>query len=418
MSKRFNPWEMALSQLRHVADILELDEGMYQTLAHPKRELHVSLPIRMDNGEVKVFKGYVVEHNDARGPPKGGIRYSPDVTADEVRALAMWMTWKTAVVNIPFGGAKGGVAVDPSKLSQGEVERLTRRYTYAILPLLGPYNYIPATDVNTRPQHMAWIMDTYSQIVGRLEPAVVTSKPVELGGSLGREKATGMGVAIVAGEAARVLNMPISKATVAVQGYGNVGSWAAIYMKKLYGSKIVGVGDISGALYNPDGIDPHKLLEHTKRTGGVIAGFPEAKKITNDELLTLDVDILIPAAIEGVLTGKNANDVKAKIIVEGANGPTTPEADKIFWEKGIFVVPDILANAGGVVVSYFEWVQGLQRFWWTEEEVDARLRDIMVRAFNEVYRVHKEKNVDMRTAAMMLAVSRVADAIRKRGIWP
>lgn len=417
MSERLNPWKMALNQLRHVVDILGLDEGMYQILAHPKRELHVSLPVRMDNGEIRVFQGYRVEHNDARGPFKGGIRYHPNVTIDEVRALAMWMTWKTAVVNIPFGGGKGGIAVNPKELSQGELERLTRRYAYAISPLIGPYTDIPAPDVYTGPQHMAWIMDTYSQIVGRMEPAIITGKPVELGGSLGRDRATARGTVITAAEATRVLNIPIGQATVAIQGYGNAGSWSAILMKELYGSKIVAVSDSKGGIYNSDGLDPYKVLEHKKNTGSVI-GFPGAKEITNDELLTLDVDILIPAALEGVLTEKNADQVKAKIIAEAANGPTTPEADKVFFEKGILVVPDILANAGGVTVSYFEWVQSLQRFWWTEEEVNARLKDIMVRAFNDVYRIHKERNVDMRTAAMMLAVSRVVDAINRRGLWP
>lgn len=417
MPQKLNPWNIALSQLRHVADILELDEGIYQILAHPKRELHVSLPVRMDNGEIRVFQGYRVEHNDARGPFKGGIRYHPDVTIDEVRALAMWMTWKTAVVNIPFGGSKGGIAVNPKELSQGELERLTRRYAYAISPLIGPYTDIPAPDVYTGPQHMAWIMDTYSQIVGRMEPAVVTGKPVELGGSLGRDSATARGTVITAAEAARVLNISIGQATVAIQGYGNAGSWSAILMKELYGSKIVAVSDSKGGIFNPDGLNPYKVLEHKKKTGSVV-GFPGAKEITNEELLTLKVDILIPAALEGVLTGKNADQVKAKIIAEAANGPTTPEADKVFFEKGILVVPDILANAGGVTVSYFEWVQSLQRFWWAEEEVNSRLKDIMVKAFNDVYKVHKERNVDMRTAAMILAVNRVVDAINKRGLWP
>ncbi len=371
----------------------------------------------MDDGSIKVFQGYRVQHNNARGPFKGGIRYHPNVTIDEVRALAMWMSWKTAVVDLPYGGAKGGIAVNPKELSEGEIERLTRRYTVAIAPIIGPYIDIPAPDVYTGPQHMAWILDTYSQLVGRFEPAIVTGKPVELGGSLGRKQATGRGTAIAAVEAAKALNIPIKNATVAVQGYGNVGFYAAAVINELYGAKVVAVSDSKGGIYNSDGLNPQKVLEHKKKTGSVV-GFPGAREITNEELLTLNVDILIPAALEGVITEKNANEVKAKVVAEGANGPTTPEADKILFEKGILVVPDILANAGGVTVSYFEWVQNLMRVQWTEEEVNMKLHDKIVKAFNEVYKIHKEKNVDMRTAAMMLAVQRVADAVKKRGLWP
>ncbi len=417
MSYNLNPWEMALKQLRQTADLLELEEDLYEFLAIPERELHVSIPVKMDDGSIKVFQGYRVQHNNARGPFKGGIRYHPNVTIDEVRALAMWMTWKTAVVDLPFGGAKGGIAVNPKELSEGEIERLTRRYTFAIAPIIGPYVDIPAPDVYTGPQHMAWILDTYSQLVGRFEPAIVTGKPVELGGSLGRKQATGRGTAIAAVEAAKALNIPIKNATVAVQGYGNVGFYAAAVINELYGAKVVAVSDSRGGIYNPDGLNPQKVLEHKRKTGSVV-GFPGAREITNEELLTLNVDILIPAALEGVITEKNANEVKAKVVAEGANGPTTPEADKILFEKGILVVPDILANAGGVTVSYFEWVQNLMRVQWTEEEVNMKLHDKIVKAFNEVYKVHKEKNVDMRTAAMMLAVQRVADAVRKRGLWP
>ncbi|MFP3290690.1 MAG: Glu/Leu/Phe/Val dehydrogenase [Nitrososphaeria archaeon] len=408
---------MALQQLKKAADLLNLEEDLREVLSHPQREVQVSLPVRMDNGKVKVFTGYRVQHNNARGPYKGGIRYHPNVSLDEVRALAMWMTWKTAVLDLPLGGAKGGIICDPKTLSPGEVERLTRRYAYAISGIIGPYEDVPAPDVYTGPQHMAWIMDTYSVLKGHLEPGVITGKPIEIGGSLGRNDSTSRGVAIVVAEAAKNLNINVKGSTVAIQGFGNVGSNAAIIMAKEYGMKIVAVSDSKGGIYNKNGLNVDKVLAE-KEKSGTVTTYKDAEKITNDEVLTLDVDVLVPAALEQVITKDNAEKIKAKIIGEGANGPTTPEADEILYQKGTVVIPDILANSGGVTVSYFEWVQDLERLQWSLEQVNKMLEQKMVKAFNDVYEASKKYKTDMRTAALTVAVSRVSQAIKLRGIWP
>ncbi|OYT31511.1 MAG: glutamate dehydrogenase [Thermofilum sp. ex4484_79] len=416
MTQEINPYEMAVTQLVNVAKLIELDPNLLEVLKKPKRELIVYLPVRMDDGSIKVFTGYRVQHNDARGPFKGGIRYHPNVTLDEVRALAMWMTWKTAVMNLPYGGAKGGVACDPEKMSLSELERLTRRYTCAIREFIGPYIDIPAPDVNTNEQIMAWIVDTYSIMQRRNEPGVVTAKPIELQGSYGRTEATGFGVMVTARETIKKLNISKDKVTVAIQGFGNVGYWAA-YFAHQWGYKVVAVSDSKGGIYNPEGLDPSKVLEHKRKTRSVI-NYPNAKNISNKELLELDVTVLVPAAIEEVITEKNADNIKAKIVSEGANGPTTPEADKILYEKGTLVIPDIVANAGGVTTSYLEWVQNLTRYYWTRDEVLSKLETRMVSAFEDVYRLSKEREVDMRTAAYIIAISRVAKAIELRGFWP
>jgi len=416
MASKMNLYEMAVKQLENVARLIDLEPWILEILKKPKREIIVHLPVRMDNGEVKVFTGYRVHHNDARGPFKGGIRYHPNVNLNVVRALAMWMTWKTALMNLPYGGAKGGITCNPKEMSQGEIERLTRRYTYAIREFIGTYMDIPAPDVNTNPQIMAWIADTYSILSGRWEPGVVTAKPIEIGGSEGRTEATGLGVMITAREAVKKLGINQKDVTVAVQGYGNVGYYAA-YFAHQWGYKVVAVSDIKGGIYNPDGLNPEKVMEHVRKTGSVV-GYPGAKQITNEELLELDVTILVPAAIEGVITEKNAPNMEAKIISEGANSPATLEADKILFEKGVLTIPDILANAGGVTCSYFEWIQAITRDWWTKEEVFRRLEHKMVSTFEDVYKLHKERNVDMRTAAYMIAVPRVAKAMKIRGLWP
>jgi glutamate dehydrogenase/leucine dehydrogenase len=422
MAEKLNPWLNALKQLDKAAKAINLDPGYHQILAHPKRVLEVELPVKMDDGSIKVFVGWRVQHNDARGPCKGGIRYHPDTDVDEVKALAMWMTWKTAVVDIPYGGAKGGVRVDPTKLSKAELERLTRRYAYAIAPIIGVDIDIPAPDVYTNPQTMAWIMDTYSMIKGYPEPGVITGKPLEIGGSEGREEATARGLQYVTEEAVRVMKIDPKKAKVAVQGYGNAGYFSAKFMQEL-GMKVVAVSDTKGAIYNPDGLDSDKVLEYKQKTG-TVAGFPGSTLLdkdpvkANEKLLELDVDILIPAAVENVITDKNADNIKAKLIVEAANGPTTPEADDILHERGITVVPDILSNAGGVTVSYYEWVQARTREWWDIETVRKKLKARMAKSFNDVYNMHKELKVDMRTAALALAVKRVVRAMELRGIWP
>lgn len=416
MTDKRNPWEIALSQLDRVAGHIGLEEEIHERLRHPRRVLIVTFPVRMDDGRMRIFTGYRVHHSLDRGPAKGGIRYHPDVTLDEVKALAMWMTWKCAVVNIPFGGAKGAVVCNPKEMSRGELERLTRRYTTELMILLGPKKDIPAPDVYTDSQTMAWIMDTYSMNVGYSVPSVVTGKPLSIGGSRGREEATGRGVVLTILEAMKELGISKEGATVAVQGFGNVGGTAA---RLLYreGFKIVAVSDSQGGTYNPHGLDVDALSEH-KREAGTVVGFPGGEDITNEELITLKCDVLLPAALENQITEENADKVRAKIVAEGANGPTTPEADFILYDKGIFVIPDILANAGGVTVSYFEWVQGIQEFFWSEDEVNARLKDIMVRSFHEVYDVHKEKKVDMRLAAYILAVGRVVEAFHTRGLYP
>ena len=411
-----SPYEIAVAQFDKAAAYLPLKAGIREMLRYPKRELTVNFPVKMDDGSVKIFTGYRVHHSTTRGPSKGGIRYHPDVTLDEVRALAMWMTWKCAVVGIPYGGAKGGVVCNPKVMSRNELENLTRRYATEIAILMSPEGDIPAPDVNTNPQVMAWIMDTYSMHRGYSTPAVVTGKPVEIGGSLGRTEATGRGVMFTAREAMKYRNVPLEGATVAVQGYGNVGSIAA-YLMQDKGCKIIAASDSQGGIYNPKGFDARDVLRFKGENGSVV-GYPGADRITNEELLELPCDVLVPSALEKVITAENAPRIRAKIIAEGANGPTTPEADEILYDRGIFVVPDVLANAGGVTVSYFEWVQGLQFFFWSEKEINVQLREIMVRSFNDVVRIAEEKKVDMRVAAYILAIDRVAKATVIRGIYP
>jgi glutamate dehydrogenase (NAD(P)+) len=411
-----NPYEIAKRQFTIAADHLGLDTGIRKVLLAPKRELTVNFPVQMDDGSVEVFTGYRVQHNLARGPAKGGIRYHPQVSLDEIRALAMWMTWKCATVNIPYGGAKGGVIVDPKKLSAYELENLTRRYATEISLLIGPDTDIPAPDVNTNPQTMAWIMDTYSMHKGYSVSAVVTGKPLNIGGAEGRNEATGRGVQYVVREAAKVRNINLNGARVAVQGFGNAGSVAAKFLAE-DGAVIVAASDSQGGIYNPKGLDVRSLLAF-KGEHGTLVGFPNAQNVTNQELLELPCDIIIPAALENQINGDNARRIQARIIAEAANGPTNPEADRVLFDRGIFVLPDILANAGGVTVSYFEWVQDLQSFFWSEEETNSRLLQIMTHAFQDVYKVAEDKKLDMRTAAYILAVGRVAEAAKTRGIYP
>lgn len=416
MRSEFNPWQMALNQLDEVAKEINLDQGIHQILRHPKRCLTVSIPVRMDNGKIKVFSGFRVQHNVNRGPAKGGIRYHPDVTLDEIKALAMWMTWKCALVNIPYGGAKGGVVCDPKKLSLKELEGLTRRYVSEIISFIGPEKDIPAPDVNTNPQVMAWIMDTYSMDVGYPVPGVVTGKPISIGGSLGREAATARGVMFTLMNVAKKIKFDLFEKRIVIQGYGNVGGNLAHLLNE-QGYKIIAISDVEGGIYNPKGLDPIKVSLALKESGSVV-GFKDADKITNQELLTMNCDILIPAALENQISQENADKIKARLIAEAANGPITPQADRILEGKGIFVIPDILANAGGVTVSYFEWVQGLQAYFWTEREVNLKLRDIMQKAFDSVHRTSQERKVTMRKAAYILAVERVAEATRVRGLYP
>jgi glutamate dehydrogenase (NAD(P)+) len=415
---KINPIDVAMKQVDIAAARLKLDPGVCDKIKQTKRELIVHFPVKMDDGSIKMFTGYRVQHNMTRGPGKGGIRYHPDVDLDEVRALAMWMTWKAAVVNIPFGGAKGGVQCDPKGMSFCELEKMTRRFTWEIAMMIGPDQDIPAPDVYTNPQVMAWIMDTYSMLKGYTVHGVVTGKPLELGGSLGRFEATGKGVFITAHEAARHLNIPIEGARVVVQGCGNVGGIAAQYFDKA-GAKVIAISDSKGGTYNKKGLNISEVLNCKKKYSCLIT--PEAKgedEITNEELLELDCDILVPSALENKINHKNALKIKAKIIVEGANGPTTPEADEILYDHGIFMVPDILANAGGVTVSYFEWVQNLQELLWSEEEISERLTRILRRSFAEVLNISQREKVDMRTAALMLGIGRVAEAQKLRGIYP
>jgi glutamate dehydrogenase (NAD(P)+) len=407
---------VALEQLRIAAGKLNLDLGIHEMLKRPKRSLIVSITMKMDNGETGVFTGCRVQHNGARGPFKGGIRYHPNVSLDEVTALAMWMTWKCAVVDIPYGGAKGGVCCNPKDMSKGELERLTRRYTSLLLDFIGPYRDVPAPDVYTNAQTMAWIMDTYSQFKGYSVPECVTGKPISVGGSEGRAEATSRGVVLCARESAKKLGLKLKGATVAVQGYGNVG-WNAAKIAHSMGCKIVAVSDSRGAVYCSEGLDPHGIHEYKSRTGSVV-DYKGCENITNKELIETKCDILIPAALENQITKTNADKIKAKIVAEGANGPVTPEADKVLHEKGVFLVPDILANSGGVIVSYFEWVQNLTREHWTLDEVNGKLEDKIVGAFNDVYKVAKKEESDMRTAALMLGVGRVSEAIKTLGLWP
>jgi glutamate dehydrogenase (NAD(P)+) len=411
-----NVWEMAQHQLDAVARLIGLNDSIHGFLREPKRVLEVSLPVRMDSGDFQMFKGYRVQHNMSRGPSKGGIRFHPGVSLDEVKALAMWMTWKCALVNIPFGGAKGGVICDPKHLSMQELENLTRRFTSEISIIIGPEKDIPAPDVYTTPQIMAWIMDTYSMQRGYSVPGVVTGKPVSIGGSLGRDKATARGCLYVVDEAMQTLGISITGARVAIQGFGNAGMHAADLMSRR-GYRIVAVSDSRGGVANPKGLDVSGLIAHKTETGSVV-GFTGGERIDNRELLEYDCDVLVPAALEKVITARNAPRIRAQIIAEAANGPTLPEADRILFDRGIMVLPDILANAGGVTVSYFEWVQDLQENFWEEEEINERLKRKMTRAFRETHEEARRHNIDMRSGAYVVAVSRVAEATKLRGLYP
>ncbi|MBZ4654765.1 MAG: glutamate dehydrogenase [Peptococcaceae bacterium] len=419
MSEAYNPYQTMLNVLDEAAKKIGLKYNDYVTLRYPERELTVSIPVVMDDGRTEVFTGYRIQHSSSRGPCKGGIRFHPDVNLDEVKALAAWMTWKCALVNIPYGGAKGAVKCDPSKMSIDEIRKLTRRYTAMILPILGPEKDIPAPDVGTNAQIMAWIMDTYSMFKGYAVPEVVTGKPLEIGGSLGRTEATGRGVMFTVLNLIEKLRLAKENMTVAVQGFGNVGSTAAKLLKD-QGFKIVAISDVSCALYKKEGIDIDKAIDYARNNKNLLQGYAEEglSIITNSELLTLDVDILIPAALENQITEDIATEMGAKIIVEAANGPTTNKADKILEERNIILVPDILANAGGVVVSYFEWVQNEQSFMWDEDYINSNLEKVMKKTFEEVWQVHKEKNVTLRMAAYMVALERVAKAKKIRGIFP
>lgn len=407
----------AVKQIERAASVMNLDQNILRRLCTPKRSLIVSVPVRMDDGQIQVFEGYRVHHNMTLGPAKGGLRYHHDVSLSEVAGLAMLMSVKCSLMALPLGGAKGGIRVDPSKLSRGELQRLTRRYTSEIYSVIGPDKDIPAPDVGTNAQTMAWMMDTYSQQTGYAVPGVVTGKPIEVGGSLGRVEATGRGVVYCLIEAARVLGKDLNEnMRIAVQGYGNVGSAAAKKIQKI-GCKVVAVSDVSGGIYNPNGLDLDAVNKHVAETK-YLKGFKDADAITNEELISIDCDVLIPAALEGQINASNASSIKAKIIAEGANGPTTIEADQILHDKGVYLIPDILANAGGVTVSYFEWVQGLQQLFWSEKEVNNKLWDIMSNAFERVNTISKEKKIDMRTAAMVAGIERLSKAMLSRGFFP
>ena len=416
VAAEINPWAVAQQQFDLAAEKLNLDEGMRRVLREPRRELTVHFPVKMDDGSVKVFTGYRVQHNLGRGPAKGGIRYHQDVSLDEVKALAMWMTWKCAVVGIPYGGGKGGVIVDPKKLSQKELEALSRRFFTEIEILIGPEKDIPAPDVNTNAQVMAWFMDTYSMHAGYTVPGVVTGKPISLGGSEGRNEATARGTVFCIVEASRHLGIELDKARVAIQGFGNAGSIAAQLMEA-EGATIVAVSDSTGGIHDPNGLDIKRVIQW-KQEHGTVQGFRGATDVSNAEVLEVDCDILIPAALEGQVTARNADNIKARLIAEAANGPTTPEADEILWKAGKFMIPDILCNAGGVTVSYFEWVQDLNRDHWSEAVVNEKLRGIMVKAFQETLAIARREQINMRTAAYLLAVQRVADATQMRGLYP
>lgn len=409
-------WATALSQLDEAAAFTGLDPDLHEVFRTPKRILTVSIPVRMDDGHVEVFTGFRVHHSLARGPAKGGIRYHPEVNVDEVKALAMWMTWKCAVVGIPYGGAKGGVQVEPKRLSDGELERLTRRYASEILPFIGPERDIPAPDVNTDERIMAWIMDTYSMNQGYSVAGVVTGKPVSIGGSQGRSGATSRGVVVTTMCALRQRGLVPDGLRVVIQGFGKVGGFAA-HLFHDAGFNVIGVADHKGGVYNPRGLNPTALARY-KHEADTVTGLPGADAVTNEELLELDCDVLVPAAIEDQITERNAGEIRARIIVEGANGPTVPEADQILAERGVLVVPDILANAGGVTVSYFEWVQDIQAYFWSEDEVNARMRDVMERAYDDVRGLAEERNVRLRLAALAIGIGRVAEAHRARGLFP
>jgi len=415
LEQEINPWEAQAARFDFAARKLNLEDGLWKLLRRPSREIIVHFPVILDDGSTEVFTGYRVQHSQARGPGKGGIRYAPDVTLDEVRALASWMTWKCAVVNIPFGGAKGGVVCDPKKMSRGELERLTRRYTCEIIDFIGPEKDVPAPDMGTNEQTMAWIMDTYSMHMRQTVTSVVTGKPVNMGGSRGRKEATGRGVRVVCDEALKLLGIPRDGCRVVVQGFGNVGSNAALLMQEA-GYRIIGVAEFDGGLYNADGIDTHALREYQQRNGTVL-GFPGAEAADPDELLLSECEILIPAALENVITSRNADRIRARIVAEGANGPTTTVADEILADKRIFVIPDILANAGGVTASYFEWVQDRQGYFWKEAVVNEQLEAILAEGFDDVVRYAQAHNVNNRIAAYMLAIDRVAFTIRQRGLY-
>src|SRR5579883_548465 len=415
VDQEINPWESAAHRFDEAAELLKLEDGMRKVLRSPAMELSVNIPVLLDDGRIEVFTGYRVQHSIARGPAKGGIRFAPDVSLDEVRALAAWMTWKCAVVNIPFGGGKGGVICDPHILSEGELERITRRYTAEICEFIGPERDVPAPDVNTNEQTMAWIMDTYSMHKRHTVTAVVTGKPLELGGSRGRPEATGRGCMFVTLEALKRFGIAPQDARVIIQGFGNVGGMAARLMSRA-GFKIVGIIEYDGAVYNAHGLDIEALMLHRRETGS-ITGFAEGEDVDKDEALLMDCDVLLPAARENVITSHNAARIKAKILCEGANGPTTFVADSILAENKVFVIPDILANAGGVTVSYFEWVQDRQGYFWNEREVNGRLEEIMVTSFNDVIGYAEKHGVNNRTAAYILALDRVALAIKRRGLY-
>jgi len=411
-----DPWEVAIEQFDTAADKLHLDPNMRGILRECQRELTVHFPVRMNDGAVKVFTGFRVQHNTSRGPGKGGIRYHPSASIGEVKALAMWMTWKCAVVGIPYGGAKGAVICDPKNMTQQQLETLTRRYATEIALLIGPDRDIPAPDLNTNAQTMAWIMDTYSMHAGHTVPAVVTGKPLSIGGSEGRHEATARGAVYTIIESAKHLGIDLEGARVVVQGFGNAGSFSAKLMHEL-GAVVVGLSDTQGGIHNAKGLDPNKVDAHKRETGSVV-GFPGSETVTNTQLLELDCDVLIPAAIENQIGEHNAPLIKATLIAEAANGPTSPEADRILYDKGVFLIPDILCNAGGVTVSYFEWVQDLQNLFWREATINARLKEVMVKSFNDVLQMSLKHKVNMRTAAYMVAVARVADATLTRGIYP
>ncbi len=419
MSKKANPYENFLNVLDTAAELDGIDKNDYVSFRYPEQELKVNFPVRMDNGEMKMFTGYRIQHSSTRGPCKGGIRFHPNVDMDEVRALSAWMTFKCAVANIPYGGAKGGVTCDPTEMSKGELERMTRRYAASIAPIIGPQKDIPAPDVNTNTETMGWIMDTYSMKQGYPVPAVVTGKAIEIGGSLGRTEATGRGIMLCCRALAEKSGLDITKCKFAVQGFGNVGSTAAYLIADL-GAKVVAVGDHTAAFYCEDGLDIHAMLNYTAGNGNMLKGYSAdgVTEISRDNLLFTDVDFLIPAALENQITADNADRIKAKYIVEGANGPTTYEADKILFDSGRTVVPDILANAGGVIVSYFEWVQNLQSFAWTLDEVNSRLEELLLKSFNEVYTLASEHGYSMRTSAYIIALRRLVAAKKIRGIFP
>ena len=412
-----NPLEVALEQLDEAAKLINLDKGLHQILAHPKRVLTVSIPVRLDNDEIRVFTGFRSQHNDARGPYKGGIRYHPQVTIDEVKALSMWMTWKCAIADIPYGGGKGGIICNPKQMSDLELERMTRRYAYAIADIIGPHTDIPAPDVYTGGREMAWIMDTYSALKGNyVQPEVITGKPLAIGGSLGRTEATGRGLSFTVREAARKLKLNMHTASVAVQGFGNAGQFAAQLLEE-QGAKVIAVSDSKGGVYNKIGIQIGALRKHKEKKGSVV-GFSGGKSISNEEVLETDCTILIPAALENQITKKNAPKISAKIVAEAANGPTTPEADDILYKNKTLVIPDVLANGGGVTVSYFEWLQNLRREYWTENQVNEMLDKNITRAFSDVYATHDKYQVNMRKASTVLAINRVVDAMKIRGLWP